>query len=224
MKNTLFFVEFSKIIKQRSILLHPFYKCWQAGKLKKEELQEYTKQYYHFENSFPRFMSGIHANSDNAKMRQVMLKDLINEEGETTNHVNQLVTFSEALGLSKKEVVNSKQNKNTKEAIDTILGLTQDKDINKGLAALAAYKEQIAKVATTKEHGLKEFYGIKHDDDIQFFKTHAKRNTAWRKLLDKNIRESEYPVALNATVLLCNAWWHYLDGVTTPSIIERMAY
>lgn len=223
MKHQTFFNQLSEIIREKSILNHPFYKCWQAGKLQKSELQEYMKQYYHFENAFPRFMSGIHTNCVDAEMRKVMLKDLIGEEGEATNHVDQLITFSEALGLSKNEVINSKANKNTIEAVETFLKLAQDKDINKGLAALATYKEQIRRVAETKEQGLQEYYGIKSDEALQFFRTHAKKNVAWHELLDEMISEKEYSVALDAVNSLCDAWWHYLDGVTTPSMKERMA-
>ncbi|TSC77917.1 MAG: hypothetical protein G01um101424_51 [Parcubacteria group bacterium Gr01-1014_24] len=181
------------------------------------------KQYFHLENAFPRFMSGIHANCEDAKMRQVMLQDLISEEGETTNHVNQLLTFSKALGLTTEEVLNSKPNANTSQAIETFLALSQDKNTNRGLAALATYKEQIAKVALTKEHGLKKYYGIEEDEALQFFRTHAKRNVAWHELLDQNISEKEYPLALNAGSSLCDAWWYYLDGVTTESMTERIA-
>lgn len=223
MKNTSFFNKFSEIISKKSILKHPFYQCWQVGGLQKGELQEYLKQYYHLENAFPRFMSGIHANCENAEMRQIMLKDLIGEEGQATNHVDQLITFSAALGLTREEIVNSKANKNTSDAIKTFLDLAQDKNINKGLAALATYKEQIRKVAETKEHGLQAYYGIKGDEALQFFRTHAKRNTAWHELLDQNISEKEYPLALNAASSLCDTWWYYLDGVTTPAMTERMA-
>jgi len=223
MKHQTFFNQLSEIISKKSILKHPFYQCWQAGKLHKEELQEYMKQYFHFENAFPRFMSGIHTNCENREMRKIMLQDLIGEEGEASNHVEQLLTFSEALGLSRDEVVNSKANKNTSEAIDTFLKLAQDKDINKGLAALSTYKEQIRMVATTKEHGLKEYYGIRGDKSLQFFRTHAKVNVAWHELLDEMIFEKEYPIALDAASSLCDAWWHYLDGMTTPAMKERMA-
>src|SRR3989338_4355643 len=150
MKHQIFFNQLSEIINRKSILNHPFYKCWQAGKLEKKELEEYMKQYYHLENTFPRFMSAIHANCENADMRKIMLKDLVGEEGEATNHVAQLLTFSEALGLSKDEVVKSKANQNTSEAIAAFLQLTQDKNINKGLSTLATYKEQIRRVAATK--------------------------------------------------------------------------
>lgn len=219
MTNESLFKQISEIIEKKSILNHPFYQYWQAGKLQKEELQEYMKQYYHFENAFPRFISGVHTNCDDDQMRQVMLRELIGEEEESTNHVKQLITFSSALGLSKEDLLNSKANANTSEAIKIFLELAQDKDINKGLAAMATYKEQIAKVAVTKEEGLKAFYGIEDDNALQFFRTHAKKNVAWHELLDKNISEQEYPVALSAVHSLCDAWWHYLDGVTSSTMM-----
>ncbi len=223
MKHTIFFSQLSEIIKQKSILNHPFYKCWQAGKLEKKELQDYMKQYYHLENAFPRFMSGIHANCENADMRKVMLKDLIGEEGEMTNHVDQLLAFSLALGLTKEEVLSSKANKNTAESIKTFLELTQDKNIHRGLAALATYKEQIRKVAETKAEGIKEYYGIQNEEALKFFTTHAKKNIVWHELLDEMISEKEYGTALGAVNALCDTWWHYLDGVTTPAMALRMA-
>ena len=224
MKNQSLFDKLTAVIAENSILKHPFYQVWQKGLLKKEELQDYMKQYYHLESAFPRFQSGVHTNCTDNAMRMVMLKDLVGEEGSETNHVDQLVTFSAALGVSKEELENSVAHKNTLEAIDTILGLTQDKDINKGLAALATYKEQIKAVSVTKESGLKEFYGVTGDEALQFFRTHAKTNVAWHGLLDENITEAEYATALESSEKLCKAWWHYLDGMTTPDMMARMAY
>ncbi|MBP7804635.1 MAG: iron-containing redox enzyme family protein [Candidatus Pacebacteria bacterium] len=221
MKHQELFNKVTAIIAEKSILKHPFYLAWQKGLLKKEELQDYMKQYYHLESAFPRFQSGIHANCGDNEMRKVMLKDLVGEEGPETNHVDQLITFSAALGVSKEELENSPANQNTLKAIDTILGLTQDKNINKGLAALATYKEQIRAVAETKEHGLKEFYGIEAPEALQFFRTHAKKNVAWHELLDNNVTPADYDNVTTATGSLCDAWWSYLDGVTTPDMCER---
>ncbi len=224
MKHQSLFDKLSAIIAEKSILKHPFYQVWQKGLLEKAELQEYMKQYYHLESAFPRFQSGVHTNCANNEMRKIMLKDLVGEEGPETNHVDQIVTFSAALGISQSELEQSVANVNTLAAIDTILGLTQDKNINSGLAALATYKEQIRGVAETKEDGLKKFYGIDSPEALQFFRTHAKKNVAWHELLDSNVTEADYEKALGATKTLCEAWWSYLDGVTTPEIMARMAY
>lgn len=223
MKHQQLFEKVSEIIAEKSILNHPFYQAWQKGVLKKEELQDYMVQYYHLESAFPRFQSAVHTNCADSEMRKVMLKDLVGEEGPETNHVDQLITFSAALGVSKEKLESSTANANTLAAIDTILGLTQDKNINKGLAALATYKEQIRGVAVTKESGLQSFYGITSPEALQFFRTHAKKNTAWHELLDQNVSEAEYSNTLESVGTLCNAWWSYLDGVTTPDMCMRTA-
>jgi pyrroloquinoline-quinone synthase len=224
MKNKKFFGQVSEIIKEKSILNHPFYKCWQAGLLKQKELQDYMIQYYHLESVFPRLMSSIHANCEDGSMRTEMLKDLINEEWAENNHVEHLITFAEALGLSREELLRSEPNKNTKEAIDTLLTVTKDKDITRGLAAIAAYKEQIQKVAITKEEGLKKFYGIESDKALKFFRVHAGTNRIWHSLLDKITDEKNQETSLHSVRTLCDAWWHYLDGVTTSAMSKRMAY
>jgi len=222
MKNQKLFDELAAIVSEKTMLKHPFYQCWQAGKLEKSELQEYMKQYYHLEGVFPRLMSSIHANCTDAAMRQTMLQNLRGEEEGANNHLAQLVTFSKGLGLTEADLVESKINESTQTAVNTLLSLTQDKDINKGLAMLAAYKEQIGKVASTKESGLKELYGITDPATLQFFTTHAKPDKSWHELLDKNVTADEYAPVLESVSATCGALLKFLDGVTTPSMLTRM--
>ncbi len=223
MKHQSLFEKMSEVIEEKSILKHPFYVCWQKGLLTKAELQKYMKQYYHLESAFPRFQSSVHANCADSEMRKVILKDLVSEEGPATNHVDQLITFSSALGVDKASLENTAAHQNTLEAIDTILGLTSNKNTNSGFAALATYKQQIKDVAVTKESGLKEFYGIDSPEALQFFRTHANKNIAWHELLDSSVTEADYQTVLDSTTALCEAWWHYLDGVTTQDMHMRMA-
>src|SRR2546423_15590049 len=49
------------LIEGRRLLDHPFYTKWGAGTLPKEAIREYTRQYFAFESSVPRFLSAIHS-------------------------------------------------------------------------------------------------------------------------------------------------------------------
>ena len=74
-----------EIIDERSLLKHPFYQAWTAGTLPLESLQEYAKQYFHFEAAFPTFLSAIHARMEPGEARKAVLDNLWDEEhGEKT--------------------------------------------------------------------------------------------------------------------------------------------
>ena len=54
------------LIAERHLLKHPFYTKWREGTLSREALQEYARQYYAFESTFPRLLSALHTRSEDA--------------------------------------------------------------------------------------------------------------------------------------------------------------
>ena len=220
MKNKRLFEKINAIVVEKSMLNHPFYKYWLMGKLTKSDLREYMKQYYQLEGAFPRFMSGIHSHTGDAAMRQTILMNLCGEEEGTNNHLSQLVAFSESLGLKEKNLKMSKANTSTKKAVDTLLSLTSSVDINKGIATLTAYKHQIAKVAATKEDGLRKLYGITNAKALQFFTTHSRADRSWHEMLDSHVSSSDEKAVLASVRATCDAFLTFLGGVTTKKMLK----
>ena len=54
-------------IAKHSMLSHPFYQLWNEGKLEKETLREYAKQYYAHVRAFPTYVSAVHSRCDDLK-------------------------------------------------------------------------------------------------------------------------------------------------------------
>ncbi len=48
--------EIDRIIEERSLLKHPFYQAWSDGKLTRESLAGYSKEYYQLVKAVPIFM------------------------------------------------------------------------------------------------------------------------------------------------------------------------
>ena len=42
-----------RIVKEKSLLTHPFYQAWTSGDLPVESLKGYASQYFHFEKAYP---------------------------------------------------------------------------------------------------------------------------------------------------------------------------
>ena len=48
-----------RIIEERSLLKHPFYQTWSDGKLTREALVGYSKEYYQLVKAVPIFMTQL---------------------------------------------------------------------------------------------------------------------------------------------------------------------
>ena len=222
MKNEQLFSQIKETIQAKHMLHHPFYKCWTMGKLTKEELSDYLKQYYYLEASFPRFMSALHSNTENAAMRQTMLVNLIDEEAGEDNHIAQLLRLCDkGFGFSKEEIEAIEPNAKTKALITAFEQATSSEDIKNGLAALVVYKQQVSDVAKTKVEGLKEHYNVTDENTLQFYTTHAEVNTSYHELLDQVASQENEEQVLEQVIDIRNAFWNFLDGVTTPEILAR---
>src|SRR5687768_10712990 len=145
-------------IAGKHLLNHPFYQRWSAGELTKAELQDYARQYYHYAEAFPTFLSAMHQQSNDIVVRQMLLENLIEEERGPENHPELWLRFCESLGLTREEVLGGTPNEPTRALIATIKSLARDGKLHEGLAALYAYESQVPAVAKAKIEGLAKWY------------------------------------------------------------------
>ena len=137
-------------MEERSLLQHPFYKAWTQGTLPVESLQEYARQYYHFELAFPRFLSAIHTRADSPHVRQLLLDNLWDEEHGERNHPVLWLEFAGALGLSTEDVIQSTPNAATGALIDHFSRACREAPVSEALATLFAYEGQVPAIAWQK--------------------------------------------------------------------------
>lgn len=213
-----FLQKLDAIIEQNKMLDHPFYQTWTMGKLSRESLREYAKQYYHFVHAFPRFLSSTHANTPQLSVRQELLENLIEEERGDGNHPGLWMHFMEALGVSKEETGNSSPLPETAECIDTFQSITRNRSYLAGVAALYAYESQIPEVAKVKLDGLRKFYGVDGERSLSFFTVHQEADVyhsgAERKILVENATSTEdQQTCLAAARDASGAMLRLLDGV-----------
>src|SRR5258708_19537385 len=206
-------------IESGAMVDHPFYQRWTCGQLTREELQEYTRQYYHYALAFPTFLSNAHANCDDIAIRQMLLENLVEEEQGSENHPELWLRFCEALGLDREEVKGGTANAATRHLIATIRSLAREGALHEGLAALYAYESQIPAVAAAKIDGLAKWYGITAPRDIAFFAVHQEadvhHSATSRALLDRLCANDQARAAAEAaTVRTLDALYGFLDAVS----------
>jgi pyrroloquinoline-quinone synthase len=204
------------LIDERHLLTHPFYTKWAAGTLPKESLQEYARQYYAFESSFPRLLSSLHTRSEDPQVRQTILENLWDEEHGATNHRELWLRFAEGIGVDRQDVMTAEWNPATTDLIETYWRAVREEPVAAGVAAVYAYERQVPQVAQSKIDGLREHFEVDDARTLEFFEVHGVLDVDHSDAEKRIVAEAgpdEEPRALAATRDALDAWWAFLDAV-----------
>lgn len=213
------FAAVDRTIKKWFLLDHPFNQAWREGRLKLQDIQIYSQQYFRHVDAFPRYVSAVHSNTSDLATRQMLLENLIEEERGAENHPELFLRFCEGAGLKRDQVLTAPVREETRACVDTFIELTRHPNHLVGLSALYAYESQIPEVSATKVKRLDVHYGIIDERAYQFFKVHEKADV-WHSSVERDaIREGARTDADRALVResvesACRAVWGLFDGVS----------
>ena len=177
-----------RIIEERSLLKHPFYQTWSDGKLTREALTGYSKEYYQLVKAVPIFMTQLidHAPSS-------LCDKLDFHQQEEFSHIGMWERFASGLDVSRKELTEYEGLYTTNHAISGLHSLMTS--FVSGSTAMYAFEKEIPKISQIKLDGLAEFYGLTSEDVTKYFKEHMEadvRHTAlWQKIIEQ-ISEQYY--------------------------------
>jgi len=204
------------IVVEKHLTKHPYYKLWDEGKLTKFQLKEYSRQYYHLEFSFPRYLSAIHSKCEDAEIRRNLVQNMYEEEVEGTPHAALWRQFEEALGVEESKQTNAVLLAETEATISTLKNLCNERSVAEGIASLYAYEAMLPEVSKRKIEGLKRHYGISDPKSLEFFSVHvdadSKHSSLWLDLLEKQSSIPQHKLD-KAALDTCNALNLFLDGI-----------
>jgi pyrroloquinoline-quinone synthase len=201
------------ILEEKSLLKHPFYQEWSAGTLDRGRLQEYARQYYHFEAAFPRFLSAIHTRTESPFVRQLILDNLWDEEHGPRNHPALWLEFANALDVPADDVKSAELRPETQALIDHFSATSHTAPLGEALATLFAYEGQVPAIAWQKIKGLSERYGFT-PDQFEFFSVHLISDVAHAGAEVQAINETcvDEDAVVEATRRSCDRLLSFLDG------------
>jgi pyrroloquinoline-quinone synthase len=206
------------IVAEKHLLTHPFYVAWTEGKLTRDHLKQYAKQYFHHVLAFPTYISAVHYNTPHLAVRQDLLENLVGEEQGEKNHPALWRQFAMALGATAEELETSDKLSSTVNLIDTFRQLCLNRPFYAGLAALHVYESQIPAVAAVKIDGLKQFYGMENPADYEFFSVHQVADVyhaeSTANLIEAYAVTAEQQTEVKQVAqIAATALWQFLDGV-----------
>ncbi len=202
-------------IAEKSLLKHPFYQDWQAGKLSREALQLYAAQYYRHVEAFPKHLRVLAARSEGA-LRETVLENLAEEEDPNGPHPKLWRDFAAAVGVGEDDITCCPALPGTQAVVSKFREICSERPVTEAVAALYAYESQVPEIAITKIDGLKKFYGVNSPRDLAYFTVHEEADkahrAAWRNWLEQNASGNEEEI-LATTKQALNALWGALDAV-----------
>jgi pyrroloquinoline-quinone synthase len=219
MPNTELTEKLDAAIAEKNLLKHPFYQDWQAGKLTRESLQLYARQYYKHVEAFPKHLRVLAARADES-LKPVVMENLAEEENPARPHPKLWRDFAGALGVSEGEMASSASLPGTQHVVEKFREICAERSVAEAVAALYAYESQVPEIATTKIDGLKKFYGITEPAGLAYFEVHEEADkehrAAWRNWLEANAGGDDAAILASTNEAL-DALWGALSAVHNPS-------
>lgn len=225
MKTESLFVEECKaLINAKHLLKHPFYQEWEKGTLSRDVMQKYAEQYYHLEKNFPLFLSGAHAHCEDLMTRRVITDNLYDEEHGDANHLELWLQFCEALGTTREHVEQTSRLPETESVIQHFIKESRRSPLA-GIAALAAYEEQIPEISQRKIHSLRIHYGITDEPSVAFFHVHGmldrRHADAWWQIIEQSASSRVRQDDIRTTITESrDRLWEFLDGICRAYLSE----
>src|SRR5260221_7289372 len=115
-------------VAERAMLKHPFYQAWTEGRLPIDTLRDYSRQYFHHVEAFPRAVSAVHSACPDRDGRRMLAENLAEEEGVEAgkqDHASLWLMFACGLGESEDAGRAQQLNAQTQALIDTFRPLSR---------------------------------------------------------------------------------------------------
>ena len=196
-----------EVLSDRRLLAHPFYRRWEAGTLRRDELADYAGQYRHFEAALPDVLEHIVARIDDPTARRLVQANLDDERGVPAPHLELFEGFAVAVGAPARADATP-----ATAALVSLYRAVSDESPVTALAALAAYEVQASEIASSKADGLRARYGVT-ETGTQFWDVHSgvdETHGEWTSdaLAAIAVDPDEVRRAADAAAA---AWWAFLD-------------
>jgi pyrroloquinoline-quinone synthase len=209
--------ELDELIRQRSILRHPFYRAWEEGTLTPEQLATYARVYYPHVRAFPQYLVAALEHAEDPHTRAELGDNLQDELGNPAPHDSLWLDFAERLGQDRRSVTGAPLHPAAENIVGTFEGLTEE-GLATGLAALYAYESQQPDVSRAKAAGLRDHYGIDDPAALAYFAVHEAADVRHRQgerdalaaCIDAG---ASADVVKDAASRALDAYWGLLDGV-----------
>jgi len=198
-------------VEEMSLLKHPFYRMWSNGELSLNQLQGYSLEYFQLVKMVPEMVNRVKLNLQESKLKSIVEES----QKEESSHIEPWIRFANSIGVKREQLLNYTCDGNTKNAVISLLELTQN-SLHEGMCAMYAYELELPKISRSKIDGLNKFYNISSADSTNYFEIHEEADIRhadiWRRMI-KNIPANKHFICFDAAVKSLQSQNLLLDAV-----------
>jgi pyrroloquinoline-quinone synthase len=211
-------------VNSRHSRLNPFTEAWVKGELTRAQLGQWVCQHYQYVGQFARWCATIYGTCPDADARDFLLENIIEEES-GTKHVDLLIRFGEACGVSRDQIETTRQ-------LPTTRGLTAwcyetaRKPFHVGAAGLlVGLESQVPGIYKRNLPPLRTHYGF-NDHEVEFFAIHIDADEVHgergyqivERHCDTPARQAQ---ALEAVREATDMRWLYMTGLHRAYVLKE---
>src|SRR5256886_9252593 len=145
-------------IAEKSLLKHPFYQDWQAGKLSRETLQLYAAQYYRHVEAFPKHLRVLAARTE-GPLQGLIRENLAEEENPAGPHPKLWRDFAAAVGVGEDDITCCPALPGTQAVVQKFREICGDRPVGGAVAGIYGFESQGAGGGTAKGDGVEKVFG-----------------------------------------------------------------
>lgn len=214
---TTFRQDLEQAVQGKHSKMHPFTEKWVKGELTRRQFGQWAAQHYHYVGPFPEWLAALYARVHKFDVQSFFLENMWEEEM-GTRHVDLLVRFAEACGLTRDEVLNV-------DLLPTTLGLrgwcyelAHDAPFAEVAAALLiGLESQTTQIYQRNTPPLKEKYGFS-DHELEFFYVHMEvdvtHSARGYEIVERYATTPEdQELAVKAVRKATEMRWMYMTGI-----------
>ena len=162
--------ELEHAVNARHSRLNPFTEKWVNGELTRAQLGAWVKQHYQYVSQFPRWCATVYGDCPDSDARDFLLENIVEEEA-GTKHVDLLIRFGEACGVSRTEVETARQLPTTRGLTAWCYETSRQPFHVAAAGLLVGLESQVPGIYKRNLPPLKAHYGF-NDHEVEFFAIH----------------------------------------------------
>ena len=157
-------------VSARHSRLNPFTERWVGGELTRQQLGAWLCQHYQYVSQFPRWCAAVYAECPDADARDFLLENIVEEES-GIKHVDLLIRFGEACGVSRQEVETARQLPTTRALTAWCFETSRQPFHVAAAGLLVGLESQVPGIYKRNLPPLKSTYGF-NEHEVEFFAIH----------------------------------------------------
>jgi pyrroloquinoline-quinone synthase len=218
--------ELEAAVNARHSRLNPFTEMWVKGELTRGQLGAWAAQHYQYVSQFPRWCATVYGACPYPDARDFLLENIIEEES-GTKHVDLLIRFAEACGVSRPEVERTRQLPTTRGLTAWCFEMAHAPFYEAAAGLLVGLESQVPGIYRRNLPALKPLYGFT-DHEIEFFAVHIEADEVHGERGYEIVEtyadtDAKRATAVDAVRQATEMRWQYMTGLYRAYVAKEDA-